>query len=257
MKRLLIQWHRFFSTFFFDPLRLIANLRAVPSYWRNLLVYSSKNIGSAFRLRHASLFFTTYDKYLPAGSIYSHYFFQDLWAANMIHANNPGEHVDVGSRLDGFVAHVLPFCQVNYVDIRPLVANVQNLTFTQGSILCLPFADGSLKSVSCLHVIEHIGLGRYGDEVDPDGHVKAASELSRVLAKDGMLLIGTPTGKEKLFFDAHRVFDPITIKKIFGDLELCEFHLIDDQARGIHFNASFEMARTCTYGCGLYVFKRK
>jgi hypothetical protein len=165
--------------------------------------------------------------------------------------------VDVGSRIDGFVAHVLPFCKVNYVDIRPLVAEIPNLQFIQGSILNLPFEDESIISLSCLHVIEHIGSGRYGDEVDPDGYRKAACELTRVLAKEGTLLIGTPTGKEKLYFDAHRVFDPATIKDIFGELELCEFHMIDDSAKGIHYNASFEMALQCDYGCGLYVFKRK
>lgn len=256
MKKYLIRWHRFFATFFVDPLRLLANLRAVPSYWRNLIAYKKRNQGTKFRLKDASLFFTTYDKYLPAGSIFTHYFFQDLWAAGKIHENNPGEHVDVGSRLDGFVAHVLPFCKVSYVDIRPLVAEIPNLQFIQGSILELPFENESIKSLSCLHVIEHIGLGRYGDAVDPDGYKKAARELTRVLAKEGVLLIGTPTGKEKLFFDAHRVFDPATIKDIFGELELCEFHLIDDSAKGIHYNASFEMASQCNYGCGLYVFKR-
>jgi SAM-dependent methyltransferase len=164
--------------------------------------------------------------------------------------------VDVGSRLDGFVAHVLPFCHLTYVDLRSLELEHSNFAYRQGSILDLTFASGSINSLSCLHVIEHIGLGRYGDPVDPDGHIKAAAELLRVLAPGGRLLLGTPVGRERLCFDAHRVFSPETVVKMFSSARLVEFHLVPDDGTRIVRNAPFALASACNYGCGLFVFTR-
>jgi len=110
--------------------------------------------------------------------------------------------------------------------------------------------------LSCLHVIEHIGLGRYGDPIDPDGHLKAAAELSRVLRSGGQLLLGTPVGRERLCFDAHRIFDPATIVAMLKPLVLLTFALIDDGGTTIQREASFEQARRCTYGCGLFLFEK-
>jgi len=257
MRRFLISVHRFMSTFLVDPIRLWANYTALPVFVRNYWLYKKLSRGkTSFSTRDSSWHFTTYDRFLPAGSIHHHYFFQDLWAACEIVQQKVTHHTDIGSRLDGFVAHLLPFCQVNYVDIRPLASSVANLKFTQGSILSLPFEDNTLSSLSCLHVIEHIGLGRYGDPVDPDGHAKAARELARVLAPGGRLYVGTPTGKEKLYFDAHRVFNPQTIIQLFNELDFISFHLIDDRAQGVIENASFDQALACSYGCGLYVFSK-
>jgi SAM-dependent methyltransferase len=120
----------------------------------------------------------------------------------------------------------------------------------------MPFDDDSVPSLSSLHVIEHIGLGRYGDTVDPNGYLKAAAELCRVLAPGGRLLLGTPVGRERVCFDAHRVFDPETIVQAFEELVLAEFLLIDDAGRGVIAGASFEQARRCEYGCGLFVFEK-
>jgi len=179
-----------------------------------------------------------------------------LWAAKYLYDNNIRYHVDVGSRIDGFVAHILPFCEVEYVDIRNLQSRINNLKFTRGSITNLPFNSESIKSLSSLHVLEHIGLGRYGDQIDPSGYSKGAKELSRVLARTGSLLLSTPVGKEKLYFNAHRVFDPYTIIKIFDELKLIEFNLIDDKAEKIIHNADLKDASKCTYGCGLFVFTK-
>ena len=111
-------------------------------------------------------------------------------------------------------------------------------------------------SLSCLHVIEHLGLGRYGDPVDPEAFRLGAAELCRVPTPGGHLLLGTPVGRERLCFDAHRVFDPATIVSAFADLTLAEFNLITDAGDIIQANASFDDARACTYGCGLFVFTR-
>jgi SAM-dependent methyltransferase len=227
---------------------VVNRFRALPVFLRNLRTYRRLNRDERFAASARELFYTTYDRYAPAGAFRRHYFLQDLWAARRVFAARPARHVDVGSRIDGFVAHVMAFCPVTYVDLRP--ADVPGLDFRQGSILQMPFETGSVPSLSSLHVIEHIGLGRYGDDVEPDGWRKAAGELARVLAPGGMLLVGAPVGRQRLVFDAHRIFDPRTLLDAFAGLRLEEFSLIDD-SECLTENASFDQALTCRYGCGL------
>ena len=124
-------------------------------------------------------------------------------------------------------------------------------------MLALPFADSTVKCLTSLHVIEHIGLGRYGDPVDPEGYKKAAREIMRVMDKGGRFILGTPVGRERLCFDAHRVFCPKTITSLFSELELIKFSLIDDKGDQIYENAAFENAMNCDYGCGLFVFEKR
>lgn len=122
--------------------------------------------------------------------------------------------------------------------------------------MSLPFADNSISSLSCLHVIEHIGLGRYGDPVDPEGHIKAAAELVRVLQPGGKLYLGTPVGKETVCFDAHRVFYVETVLQMFSGLSLESFDFIDDKGAEIKSRVDYSAANTNRFGCGLFVFSK-
>lgn len=254
MNRFLRKSYNVFSYLFFDPLGKIRQYRALPVFLKNLRQFRSAPGSQLLPMRWADLYVTTADRYRQAGVARGHYFFQDLWAATKIYRKNIKRHTDIGSRIDGFIAHLLPFCRVDYVDLRKLESNVDNLHFIQGSILSLPFPDNSIESLSCLHVIEHIGLGRYGDPIDPAGHEKAALELARVLKPGGTLYLGTPVGQERVCFDAHRVFHPATVGKMFDGLELKELSLIDDKGERIIQNAATEQAAACRYGCGLFEF---
>lgn len=249
----------FFSRWLFPPLAFgrstVARVRGLPHFARNLRQYSRSNQrkGFGFALRHS--WYRSFDRFENAAALPDHYFHQDIWAAKKLFDAAIKEHVDVGSRVDGFIAHLLTFCRVTYVDVRPLELEWDGFSFKQGLITALPFADGSVPSLSSLHVIEHIGLGRYGDPVDPEGSWKAAQELTRVLAPGGRLLIGAPTGRERVEFDAHRVFDPQTMRDMFGSLELVEFSFVTDENRFVR-SASFEDARRASYGCGLFEFRK-
>lgn len=185
----------------------------------------------------------------------AHYFYQGAWLARRLAGRKPlGLHVDVGSSVLT-VSVLSAFADTAFVDLRPLASTLSGLHSVAADIANLPFAARSLDSVSCLHVIEHIGLGRYGDAVDPDGSSKAAVELARLVAPGGRLYLSTPVGRERVCFNAHRVFAPDTIASMFTGLELVEFSCVDDSGRYREHIAP----RTVTgfdYGCGLFVFER-
>ncbi|MHC4481201.1 MAG: DUF268 domain-containing protein [Planctomycetota bacterium] len=184
----------------------------------------------------------------------AHYFYQDCWAARRVLQTRPAAHVDVGSRVDfvGILSAALP---ITFIDIRPLAAPLAGLHNVAGSLLQLPFGDGSIPSLSCLHVIEHVGLGRYGDPLDPAGTRKAARELSRVLAPGGNLFVGTPVGRERVCFNAHRVHALGTILDYFGDLKLVEFSCVVGD--GDYFeNTDPREADLGKSACGLFWFTR-
>jgi Caenorhabditis protein of unknown function, DUF268 len=185
----------------------------------------------------------------------AHYFHQAVWAAERIVARAPEEHVDVGS--DIYFAGILSVSvPVAFVDIRPLNVVLPRLHPLAGDLLDgLPFGDGSIDSLSCLHVAEHIGLGRYGDELAPDGTRRACIELQRVLAPNGRLYFSLPVGRPRVCFNAHRIHAPRQILAYFADLELEEFSLVGDDARLV-YDADLDAAGSLDYGCGLFVFRR-
>lgn len=149
----LLRARQLFAGLFFDPWEMLMKWRALPAYCRNIYSYSKVRTSSVPSIEFSRLFFTTYERYMPGGTAVGHYFLQDVWAAKLIYQSGTKFHIDIGSRVDGFVAHLLPFCQVEYVDIRLLVSPFEELKFKQGSILNLPYPDNSIESISCLHVI--------------------------------------------------------------------------------------------------------
>lgn len=257
IKRILIKPHLCFTNFFFDPWEMLKKWFGLFHLIRNALVYSRRYSGGPFCIALRNLYYRSYDRYALAGSVPVHYFLQDVWAARYVFEHKFPNVVDVGSRFDGYIGHLLTFCDVTYVDIRPLDIRFENLKFVGGDITSLPFDDNSVSCLSSLHVIEHIGLGRYGDQVDPEGHLKAAGEIQRVLSPGGTLILSTVIGRERLCFDAHRIFEPKTVKSMFEGLTLEVFSLIDDTGLQVTEEANFESAKNCIYGCGLFIFRKK
>jgi len=142
-----------------------------------------------------------------------------------------------------------------FVDYRPLVVRQSGLACIAADIKHLPFADRSVSSLSCLHVIEHVGLGRYGDPVDAEGARRAAEELQRVIDQGGTLYLSTPIGRERVCFNAHRVFAPSTIVSMFSQLKLTRFSYVSDDG-SLNENVSPAEVPQLDYGCGFFEFRR-
>ena len=188
---------------------------------------------------------------------YAPLFWQDLWAARKIHASKVPRHYDIGSRLDGFIAHCLPFCEVVMLDIRPLQVPIKNLSFIQANCMDMPaIEDDSLDSFSSLHAVEHFGLGRYGDPIDPTGYQKAIWEIQRVVKPEGSVYFSVPIGIERLEFNGHRVFNPHTVLALFDQCDLVEFSVIDDQ-NIFHEKVDPNNFYALQYGCGLFHFRKR
>lgn len=234
----------------------LAGFRRLPRYRAELARYREQARGTRFDLAAGSRapILTDYDA--EAGIARGHYFHQDLWAARRVFAARPSRHVDIGSRVDGFAAHVLSFMPLTIVDIRPLQSTVEGLTFVQGDATNLSsIPDGSIESLSSLHAVEHIGLGRYGDPIDPDGWLKALGEMRRVLAPGGRLYLSVPIGRERVEFNSHRVFNPHTIIEAMAPLELAAFHAVDDRDQ-MQMHADPNAFGAANFSCGMFEFAK-
>jgi SAM-dependent methyltransferase len=253
---LALRCYQVVSNVLFDPITLARRVVEAPSYAANLFRYRRLQGGTrmSFRIRLRYLYPVLGDRHAGAGGASGHYFHQDIWAAREIFRRRPERHVDVGSSVGGFVAHLLTFRDVEYVDLRPLRTNVRGLRYRQGDITRLPYESDSLESVSALHVGEHIGLGRYGDPVDPEGWIKAIRELGRVVRPGGVVYYSVPIGSERLEFDGHRVFDPATIVDAFCPLELSAFACVNDEGDYVP-DADYRHVRGW-YSCGLFLFTK-
>ena len=182
----------------------------------------------------------------------AHYTYHPAWAARKLKQIAPNEHVDISSILS-FSTIVSAFLPVRFYDYRPAELQLSNLVSGSQDLKSLSFEDNSIESLSCMHTIEHVGLGRYGDELDPDGDLKSISELKRVLQPGGSLLFVTPVGKPRIEFNAHRVYSYEQIQQYFAPLSLKEFSLVTDQGRFIE-GAQPELVAAQNYGCGCFWF---
>jgi hypothetical protein len=240
----------------FNPGTPVRAIRLLPTYLRNLRTYSQKNDRGAFHARFSDIFPILTDMASGAGTTGGHYFHQDLWAAKKIYRVRPSQHFDIGSRVDGFIAHLLVFMPVTAIDIRPVESTIEGMTFFQDDATELrSIASASISSISTLHVAEHFGLGRYTDPIDPNACFKFMASLQRVLAPGGRLYFSVPVGRERVEFNAHRVFSPRTILEQFPDLQLVSFSYVGDDGALYEDTNPLELPPS-ELACGLFEFTR-
>ncbi|RDC56225.1 DUF268 domain-containing protein [Pedobacter chinensis] len=182
----------------------------------------------------------------------AHYIYHPAWAARIIREINPSKHIDISSTLH-FCSILSAFIPTEFYDYRPAKLNLSNLVSGEADLTNLFFETSSIDTISCMHTVEHIGLGRYGDPIDPDGDIKAIDELIRVVKPGGSILFVTPVGNPKIMFNAHRIYDPHMITNLFKNCELKQFSLVTDQNEFI-VNSDLADGLSQNYGCGCFWF---
>jgi len=249
--------YRFLRALGFDPIKILSSVRALPLYWRDLSIFRGNLNKSEWSLRKHPIL----DERNAESAILGEYFWQDLFVAKRVIESSPGRHIDVGSRVDGFIAHVACVRSVEVFDIRPLTSIIPNVTFTQWDITN-PREDmnGVADCVTCLHTLEHFGLGRYGDPLDTDGWKKGLASLASLLRAGGGLWLSVPIGVQRIEFNAHRVFSPITIRDEAerAGLAVAEFHYLEGEQLFQSTDIDEDMHRLgrVDYGLGIFYFTR-
>jgi hypothetical protein len=231
--------------------RRVVSLRYLPRFVADWLAFRRQ--AGSWSVKAADTYPCLADR-LPATPFDPHYFYQGNWLARRLADAKPRQHVDIGSSvltIGVLSAHVPTI----FVDYRPLVVRQSGLNCVAADINRLPFADRTVASLSCLHVIEHIGLGRYGDPINADGARLAAEELQRLIGQGGTLYLSTPIGRERVCFNAHRVFAPATILSLFAQLELAQFSYVSDDGT-LHQDAAPAQIPQLESGCGFFEFRR-
>lgn len=203
------------------------------------------------------------EKFEWSAKLMHFYFYQDLYAAQKIFSAAPIKHVDIWSRVDWFIGHVASFRAIEMFDIRPLSEKIRNVSFTQGDLLDLDekYHDYT-DSISSLSVLEHFGLGRYGDKIDAYGHIKGIEAIHHMLTPWGIFYCSVPIWPQRIEFNAHRVFSVRYLIDLFAPLfDVQEFSYIDDQGNffeevqldDAHISTNF----WCSFGNGIFVLKKK
>lgn len=243
-----------------DPQRFLRSLRGLPVFLRDWAVFR-KNYPGKMKLMPC-----LHDRYEEGGATKSEYFWQDLLVARAIHKAKPAQHVDIGSRVDGFVAHVASFREIEVFDVRPISTVVPGVVFRQADLMdpsSLPTATGGgyCDSLSCLHAIEHFGLGRYGDPVNPLGYQRGIANMAQLLQLGGTFYLSTPIGQERVEFNANWVFDPRSIVSCGESAGMTLQKLIvitpanDPQESSLDAEALADLASQ-HYQLGLFIFTK-
>jgi hypothetical protein len=183
-----------------------------------------------------------------------HYTYHPAWAARILAKTKPEIHVDFSSILS-FGSIVSAFIPVKFYDYRPADLRLSNWESGFADLTNLPLESNSHSSISCMHTVEHIGLGRYGDPLDPEGDLKAISELKRIVMPGGDLLFVVPVGKSRIEFNAHRIYSYEQIIHYFSPFQLVDFSLIPDEG-GLINNADPALVAKQHYGAGCFWFKK-
>ena len=203
-----------------DPQRLWNALRSMPWFFRSYLRFAQSHNG---KVAVRPCF---HDRNDQAGAATNEYFIQDLLAAQLVQKISPERHLDIGSRVDGFVAHIASFRDIDVMDVRPLSNVFERIRFLQHDLMS-PLEPSSNRdllngfdSISCLHALEHFGLGRYGDPINVKGWSDGLKGISALLRTGGTFYLSTPVGVEKVFFNANWVFNPRSILSAAHSLNL-------------------------------------
>lgn len=259
MKQFLRNIYRGATTLGIDPVKTLRTIRGMPGFWLEYRAFRRQSTRGDESCTFGAFYPCIDDRYAVGGHASGHYFHQDLLVAARIFARRPERHFDVGSRVDGFVAHVASFRELSVIDIRPMTSKSKNIHYVQADMMdTLPaLLTRCTDSLSCLHALEHFGLGRYGDPIRWDGHLRGFNNLDSMLRDGGRLYLSVPIGEQRVEFNAHRVFTvPYLLKMFEKRMTLADLSFVDDRG-DLHESVPLDrgdIARNygCHYGCGIF-----
>ncbi|MDR1877273.1 MAG: DUF268 domain-containing protein [Flavobacteriaceae bacterium] len=264
MKKLLSKTYRLFLRYGFDGKKFLKAIKPREYKWFKQdfeILKQQKNGDKTFEF--GKMYPILSDKTDEGGVMKGHYFHQDLYVARQIFNASPNKHLDIGSRTDGFVAHVASFREIEIIDIRNIESKVHNISFRQADLMKLPtdlieYCD----SISSLHAIEHFGLGRYGDPIDYFGYLKAIHNISKILIKGGTFYFSVPIGTQRIEFNAHRVFSIEYLLEILEPIyTIKKFSFVDDSGDFFYdiklTEDNIKNSFNCNYGCGIFTLIKK
>ncbi|MDQ3296409.1 MAG: DUF268 domain-containing protein [Myxococcota bacterium] len=261
--RFLLGGYRLSRMLGLDPRTTLKTVRHAGTFMRDLRMFRERATTAETQMSFGQLFPCLGEGDSDSGVASGHYFHQDLLVARRVFERGPERHIDIGSRIDGFVAHVASFRKIEVLDIRPLANKVANIEFRQADLMAMSAEYvACTDSASCLHALEHVGLGRYGDELDPDGHLKGLASLTALVKTGGMLYLSVPIGPQRIEFNAHRVFAvDYLLERVRSSFDLVAFSYVDD-AGDLHENVTIDDAGGqnsfgCHYGCGIFELRRR
>jgi hypothetical protein len=262
--KILRVFNRILNAFGIFPKDMILGIRRLPGYFIDFYKFK-KNAGNNKDFPISlEIYPCLKDKYDNSGSASGHYFHQDMLVARKIYENNPKIHVDIGSRIDGFVAHVAVFRPIYVMDIRAQNSKINNMHFIQQDFM-VPFTEDKYEyrdSLSCLHAMEHFGLGRYGDSINYNGYILGMENLYKLLKKHGKLYFSVPIGRQRIEFNAHRVFSVQYLLDSFKNkYQIDSFSFVDDNGN-LHenvqlFPSDIENNFGCYYGYGIFEMTKR
>ncbi len=255
---LLVVLNRWLIQFGIDLRRTYFALRALPFLFKEYFILKKySDFNWPIELSYPCL----NDRFDFAGTIDKQYFYQDIYVANQIFSRNPINHIDIGSRIDGFIAHLAVFRKIKIIDIRPVDLGLTSVEFIQADICSENFKMDNAISVSCLHTIEHFGLGRYGDPIGFKLWEVGISNIWNIVDNSGILYLSFPVGKQRIVFNAHRIFKPSTVLNNLKNSKILSFVYIDDEGK---FNETVltncddidNVVVNFDYGLGIFVIQK-
>lgn len=183
------------------------------------------------------------------------YLYHINWALRKLSTLSPTVHVDFSSSLN-FISACSIQNSVIFYDLRPVTLHLNNVVCKATDLSTFDPTIQPESSVSCMHVVEHIGLGRYGDRIDALGDLKAIDNLGKYVCSKGSLLFVVPIGLPAIYFNAHRVYNPRDVVRYFSnDFSLDEFYFIPANTKDPPFSTKdLSIADNFTYACGCFHF---
>ena len=245
----------------------LKQLRISSRHWsgfkHDLMEFEKQKAVSTIEFAVGDLYPCLSDKEDSGGTARGHYFHQDLLIARKIYLQNPTRHLDIGSRVDGFVAHVAVFREIEIMDIRPMKSEVHNIK-VQCADLSAPLPPELINccdSLSCLHALEHFGLGRYGDPIKYTGYLDGLKNMQQILKPGGKFYFSVPMGPQRVEFNAHRVFSARYLWELLSpSYRVDSFSFVNDAGdlmedidlKSPDLSQKIDSNFGCTLGCGIF-----